>query len=92
MNIYQNILKIFVVLLLTLLTGNLSAQKTMIRVIDENTSKPCEFTNVVLLDMDGKYVAGGITDQDGSIGFDISEPMKLAVSYLGYATLAKDRP
>lgn len=78
-------LQVYIIILLLLPLAVLSAQTTRITVIDDITSEACEFSNVVLKTLQGAYVSGGITDENGVIEFDISESMDVSVSYLGYA-------
>ena len=73
--------------LMLFLSGHLLAQKTIVKVIDQNTSEPCMYTNVVLSGLDGLYIDAGATDKHGEIEFDLDRTAKICVSFVGYQTL-----
>ncbi len=75
-----------VLALLLILSVQVLAQKTVIRVIDSQTSEPCIYTNVVLSDFEGHYIDAGATDDQGVIEFDLSRTARICVTYVGYQT------
>ena len=60
------------------------SQQTKIRVIDSVSSEPCVNANIVISELDNKYIGGGITDDNGKISLDIDHKVNLSVSFLGY--------
>jgi len=67
----------------------LSAQQTFTgKVVDENTSLPIEFANVVLLQRsDSSFVAGTATDNLGAFSIEAKQgDYLLKVSFIGYQT------
>ncbi len=75
---------------LLLLTGFLSlssilySQTTRVRIVDESTAEPCSFANVVLYDLQGNYIKGTSTNENGETVFEISQRSKIEVSSVGY--------
>ena len=65
-------------------SSTIYSQTATIRIIDENTSEPCSFANVVLYDLQGNYIKGTTSDGHGEVIFEISEKSKIEVSYVGY--------
>ncbi|GAH61198.1 unnamed protein product, partial [marine sediment metagenome] len=63
---------------------NVFAQKTIVKIIDDRTSEPCVYSNVVLSSLNNKYIDGGTTDENGKIEFDLDRTVKIIVSFLGY--------
>jgi len=63
---------------------NLTAQKTQLKIIDEQTSEACAFANVVLYDKNDNYLKGAVTDEDGQVSFDITGKTKIVISFVGY--------
>jgi outer membrane receptor for ferrienterochelin and colicins len=78
---------IFTVLLV--LSLQLMAQRTVVRIIDDQTSEPCMYSNVVLTGLDGFYIDAGATDQYGEIVFDLKQPAEISISFVGYQTLTE---
>ncbi|MCL2597731.1 MAG: TonB-dependent receptor [Paludibacter sp.] len=66
----------------------LSAQTLTGKVVDENTSLPIEFANVVLLQRsDSAFVAGAVTDSVGVFSIEAKQgDYLLKVSFMGYQT------
>ncbi|TGX87346.1 TonB-dependent receptor domain-containing protein [Muribaculum intestinale] len=62
-------------------------------VVDENKT-PIDFVNVVLLKVDSTYLAGTVTDKDGTFAFkgDYDSPRFIKVSSVGYASQTLDIP
>ena len=77
---------IYLIILLGLLSFSpiLHSQTTTIRIVDENTSEPCSFANVVLYDQQGNYIKGASSDENGEVAFEINQRSKIEVSYVGY--------
>ncbi len=65
-------------------TANLTAQKTQLKIIDEETSEACAFANVVFYDNNDNYLKGAVSDIDGHVEFDIQEKTKIVISSIGY--------
>jgi len=74
---------------LLLLSASLLAQRTVIRVIDDQTSEPCMYSNVVLTGLDGMFIDAGATDQYGEIVFDLKQPAEFSISFVGYQTVTE---
>ena len=62
-------------------------QKTELIIIDEQTSEPCAFSNVVLYDSHNNYIGGAVSDIDGHVEIDIKERTKVVISSIGYQKL-----
>ena len=75
---------IFLLLGLLSISSILYSQTTKIRIVDESTSEPCSFANVVLYDLQGNYIKGTTSDGHGEVIFKISERSKIEVSYVGF--------
>lgn len=73
-----------IIAVLLFLSLNVLAQKTVVKIIDDRTSEPCVYSNVVLSSLDNKYIDGGTTDENGEIEFDLDRTVKITVSLLGY--------
>jgi len=74
----------FLIVALLLLSAGVSAQQTIVRVVDEKSGEPCIYSNVVLLGMDGLYVDAGATDKNGEISFELGKEVRVCVTYVGY--------
>ncbi|MEN8157218.1 MAG: TonB-dependent receptor [Bacteroidota bacterium] len=81
--------KFSIIALFLLLSAPLMAQRTVVRVIDDQTSEPCMYTNVVVTGLDGMYIDAGATDQYGEIVFELKQPAEICVSFIGYQTLTE---
>ena len=77
----------FLILGLFFISANSFAQKTVIHIIDEKTSEPCPFANVVLYDKNNNYLKGTVSNDNGDVTFEINEKSKIVISYVGYKTL-----
>lgn len=64
--------------------GNACAQNTSIKLIDSNTRKAMPYANVVLYQMNGDYLKGLTTDNNGVANFDLSERATYKISFIGY--------
>ena len=53
------------------LSTNLSAQKTQLKIIDEHTSEPVAYSNVVLYDHNNNFLSGAVSDINGNVEIDI---------------------
>lgn len=73
-----------IVALLLSLSFIVSAQKTLVTIVDDETFGPCSYANVALSGMDNRYIGGGITDEKGEIRFDLDGEVRITVSYMGY--------
>ncbi len=69
-----------------LVSANMVAQNTVIEVIDDQTSDPCMYSNVVLFNMDDQVVHAGATGNNGRIEFDLDQAAKICVTFVGYET------
>jgi len=78
--------KYFCSSLLLLLAMQVSAQQTVVKVVDDRTGEACMFSNVVLSDDDGLYIDAGVTDTEGEITFNLDRPANICVTYVGYVT------
>lgn len=61
-----------------------SAQKSLVTIMDDETSEPCSYANVVLSGKDNRYIDGGIADEKGEIEFDLDREVKITVLSMGY--------
>ncbi len=61
------------------------------KVIDANTKKPVVYVSIVIKDVTGKTITGGITDEEGNFKIDkIPEGNHtLEVQFMGYKTVSK---
>lgn len=73
-----------IVLGLFLISANSYAQKAVIRILDEKTQEPCPYANVVLYDKDDNYIKGSMSDKNGEVACEITEELKIVISYVGY--------
>ncbi len=78
--------KVAITFLIAMLSMQGVAQRSVVRVIDKDTRKPCIYTNVVLTDGDGLYVDAGATNNEGVISFDLDRDARVCVSFVGYKT------
>lgn len=76
-----------IILGLFFVATNSFAQKTVIHILDEHTSEPCPFANVVLYDKNNYYLKGTVSNDNGDVTFEIKEKSKIVISYVGYKTL-----
>ena len=65
-------------------SSNLSAQKAQLTIIDEHTSEPCAFSNIVLYDHNNNFIKGAVSDINGNVELDIVEKTKIVISSVGY--------
>ena len=86
MRLFPSPYRILIFAALLLLSTHVLAQRTVIKVIDDQTSEPCMYTNVVLTGLDGLYLDAGATDQHGEITFNLDGPAQICVSFVGYQT------
>jgi outer membrane receptor for ferrienterochelin and colicins len=84
MNVVEKYIRYSIIAILLSLSLIVSAQKTLVTIIDEDTSEPCIYANVALSGLDGSYIIGGITDEKGEIEFDLDRELKITVSSVGY--------
>ncbi len=75
-----------VIALLLFFASQMMAQQTLIKVIDNETSDPCIYTNVVLSGLDGLFIDAGATNENGEITFDLNKNARICVSFVGYKT------
>jgi len=81
----RHILKYLILSLAFLLpAGEIVAQSTQIRILDESTSEPVPYVTIVLYDLDGNYIKGTVADHDGWVTFEINERSRLEISCVGY--------
>ena len=73
-----------IIALLLSLSLNVLAQRTVVRIIDDYTSEPCVYSNVVISSLDNINLDGGITDEKGEIEFNLDRNVIIRVSFLGY--------
>ena len=86
MRLFASSYRISIFAALLLLSLQALAQQTFIKVIDQNTSEPCMYTNVVVNDVDGMYLDAGATDENGEIVFSLDRTANICVSFVGYQT------
>ena len=86
MSLFASSYRISIFAALLLLSLQALAQQTFIKVIDQNTSEPCMYTNVVVNDVDGMYLDAGATDRNGEIVFSLDRTANICVSFVGYQT------
>ena len=84
--------KIYVILFLSLLTGavsSLTAQQTHLVFKDKISEKPVAFANVIIESLENNDEArkGFTTDVNGKISFEITHPVKLTATFVGYKNL-----
>ncbi|MFC2080110.1 TonB-dependent receptor domain-containing protein [Bacteroidota bacterium] len=77
---------LIVIAAFVLFSARAMAQPTIIRVIDNSTSEPCMYTNVVASGLDGMHLDAGVTDEKGEIEISITRMANVCVSYVGYQT------
>jgi outer membrane receptor for ferrienterochelin and colicins len=73
-----------IIAVLLSLSVNSLAQRTLVKILDDNTSEPCVYSNVALSSLNGEYIEGGITDENGEIDFDLDRKVIINVSFVGY--------
>lgn len=72
--------------ILLLLSLPLIAQRTVVRVVDDQTSEPCMYSNVLVNGLDGLFIDAGATNLQGEIVFELDKPAEITVSFVGYET------
>ncbi|MDE5924845.1 MAG: carboxypeptidase-like regulatory domain-containing protein, partial [Muribaculaceae bacterium] len=72
----------------------IALQKNLKGMVVDETNAPIDFANVVLLKADSTYLAGTVTDKDGSFAFsgDFDSPRFVKISSVGYASRTLDIP
>jgi outer membrane receptor for ferrienterochelin and colicins len=68
------------------LSARLWSQPTSVRVLDQTTSDPCLYANVVLTGLDGRYITAGATDKNGVITFGLDKKALICISFVGFQT------
>lgn len=75
-----------IIALLLFLCLDVLSQNTVVRIIDDATSEPCVYSNVVISSMENTILHGGMTDEKGVIEFNLDRKARIMVSFLGYET------
>ncbi len=94
---FQIVLLIFITILPIYLSANNYSAINLTdgiitgKVVDQTTKEPIAFATIILKDAENKYIAGGITDDNGDFELDMIKLGKytLEIQFIGYESIIK---